>query len=143
MMKQSISTEQILWKDRKRILGMPISFTRYDVTETSLTVRSGLFTTRTDEIALYRILDFNLVRTFGQKIFGVGTLTIFSGDKSHAKLDLLNIRKAELVRKLMGQLVEAERARKRVASREMYGASFDTDPDLMDADGDGIPDVFQ
>ncbi len=142
-MKRSVSSEQILWKDRKRILGMPISFTRYEVTESSLTIRSGFFTTRTDEISLYRILDFNLVRTLGQKIFGVGTLAIYSGDKSHAKFDLVNIRKADLVRKLLGQLVEAERERKRVSSREMYGASFDNDPDWVDANQDGIPDVFQ
>lgn len=142
-MKKSMNTQQIIWKDRKRILGMPISFTRYEVTETSLTTRIGLLTTRTDEIALYRILDFNLVRTLWQKILGVGTLTLYSGDKSHARLDLVNIRKAELVRRLLGQLVEAERERKRVGSREMYGASFGTDPALIDADGDGIPDIFQ
>ncbi len=142
-MKKRIQDDQIIWKDRKRILGMPISFTRYEVTEKTLTIRAGFFTTRTDEVQLYRVLDFNLVRSLWQKIFGVGTLTVYSGDKSHATLNLVNIRKSELVRRLLGQLVEAERDRKRVASREMYGASFGGDPDLIDADGDGIPDIFQ
>lgn len=140
-MKKQIQGDQILWKDRRRILGMPITFTRYEVTEKALTIRQGLFTTRTDEVQLYRVLDFNLVRTFWQKIFGVGTLTVYSGDRSHATLNLINIRKADLVRKLLGQLVEAERDRKRVGTREMYGSSgLD---DWTDADGDGIPDILQ
>lgn len=141
-MKKQYVSEQILWKDRKRILGMPLSFTRYEVTEKTLTIRKGLFTTHTDEIQLYRILDFKLIRTFGQKIFGVGTITVFSGDRSSPTLDLKNIRKSDLVRRLLGQLVEAERDRKQVAAREMYGAGTGLDG-FTDADGDGIPDVFQ
>lgn len=141
-MKKQIESDQILWKDRRRILGLPITFTRYEVTEKALTIRQGFFTTRTDEVQLYRVLDFNLVRTFGQKLFGVGTVTVYSGDKSHATLNLINIRKADLVRKLLAQLVEAERDRKRVGTREMYGGGSGLD-DWTDADGDGIPDVFQ
>ena len=59
--------EPILWKDRKRILGLPISFTRYELTATRLTIRKGLFSTTTDETRLYRVLDTSLTRTLGQK----------------------------------------------------------------------------
>ena len=67
-----------LWHDRKRILGMPISFTRYQFDTERLTVAKGLLTTVVDEILLYRILDIKETRTLGQKIFGVGTIHIFS-----------------------------------------------------------------
>ena len=61
---------KILWKDRKRILGMPISFTRYIVDEDHLTLKIGLLNTRIDDVLLYRILDIKMTQSFGQKIFG-------------------------------------------------------------------------
>ena len=33
-----IATEPLLWKDKKRIFGMAISFTRYELTESRLLV---------------------------------------------------------------------------------------------------------
>lgn len=67
--------ERILWKDRKRILGMPISFTKYEITEDRFICHKGFFRTEVNEILLYRVLDLKLVRTLGQKILGVGTTT--------------------------------------------------------------------
>ena len=64
--------EQILWKDRKRILGMPISFTRYAIDENSLISRIGLFRTTTNDILLYRILDIKMQQSLGQKMFEIG-----------------------------------------------------------------------
>lgn len=142
-MKKLLQGDQLIWQDRKRILGLPISFTRYAVTESALIKQKGFFTTSTDELQLYRVLDINLKRTLAQKIFGVGTVTIFSGDKSHARLELLNIRKSHLVWKLLGQLVEAERERKRVTSKEMMTSLYQNSDILLDADGDGIPDILQ
>ena len=47
----------ILWKDRKRILGMPISFTRYSFSDDRVFVQTGLFSSHFEEILLYRIRD--------------------------------------------------------------------------------------
>ena len=57
-----IEEEQILWKDRKRYLGLPISFTRYELTPTRFIIRTGVFTTNTEEVLLYRVLDLKLKR---------------------------------------------------------------------------------
>jgi uncharacterized membrane protein YdbT with pleckstrin-like domain len=76
---------------------MPISFTRYEVDETRFTSRIGFFSTVTNETLLYRIMDLKLSRTLGQKIFGVGTITLFTADKSHSTFELKNIKKAEKV----------------------------------------------
>ena len=62
-----IEQETVLWRDRKRYLGLPLSFTRYEVTPTRITIRTGFFTTHTEEILLFRVLDLQTRRTLGQK----------------------------------------------------------------------------
>lgn len=53
MAEQNITETDILWKDRKRILGMPISFTKYEVSNDRFITHKGLLRTETDEILLY------------------------------------------------------------------------------------------
>jgi len=139
--KTFLETEEpeILWKDRKRYLGMPISFTRYEVDETRFTSRIGFFSTVTNETLLYRIMDLKLSRTLGQKIFGVGTITLFTADKSHSTFELKNIKKAEKVRRYLSNLVEKEREKRRITGRELFGVAGDGDYDMPDLDGDGYP----
>jgi hypothetical protein len=137
--------EKILWHDRKRILGMPISFTRYEVDDSRLTMRKGLFRTETDELLLYRVLDIKMVRTLGQKICGVGTLSLYCADQSNRVLELKSIKKPDAVRKFLSRIVERERNEKGLTGREIFGTTNISvqgdglDPDFTDADGDGIP----
>ena len=66
----------IIWKDRKRTLfGLPLSFTKYELTEDRLFIKTGLLTQKEDEVRLYRIMDIGLTRTLGQRIFGVAPYT--------------------------------------------------------------------
>ena len=136
-----------LWHDRKRIIGLPISFTRYHVTSERFMTKVGFWKTETNEILLYRILDIKLVRSFGQKVFGVGTITLFSADQSHSALEVKNIRKPEEVYRFLSRIIEQQRIEKRVAGREVYGAAAgmynqtsDSGEPFVDVDGDGIPD---
>jgi hypothetical protein len=137
--KSFLETEEptILWKDRKRHLGLPLSFTRYEVDQDRFTSRIGFFNTVTNETLLYRILDLKMTRTLWQKIFGVGTLTLFIADRTHSEFALKNIKKPEKVRRFLSNLVEQERDRRRITGREMFGvADMDGMPDY---DGDGLP----
>lgn len=129
---------EILWKDRKRYLGMPISFTRYEVDQTRFTSRIGFFNTVTNETLLYRIMDLKLSRSLGQKIFGVGTITLYTADTSHSTFELKNIKKPEKVRRYLSNLVEKEREDRRLTGRELFGVA-DGGYDMPDLDGDGFP----
>lgn len=143
--KLDLEQEQILWKDRKRHLGLPISFTRYEISQTRFIIRTGFFSTHTEEVLLYRVLDMKLKRNLWQKIFGVGTLEIHTMDQTARVAVFKNIKGSEKVRQFLGKIVEAERDRKRITAREIYGSGFSgeiIDYDL-DADGDGIPDYLQ
>jgi len=126
-----------LWKDRKRYLGMPISFTRYEIDDERLISRIGFFRTTVNEILLYRIMDIKFSRSLWQKIFGVGTITLFTADQSDSQIRLHNIAKSEKVWRFISNKVEAERNQRRIVGRELYGAAI---PSMVDIDGDGIPD---
>ncbi|MGI6150371.1 MAG: PH domain-containing protein [Christensenellales bacterium] len=134
---------QELWSDRKRILGMPLSFTRYSVEEDRLISKVGFFRTEVNEILLYRILDIKLVKTLGQKLFGVGTITLFTADSNQPTFELKNIKKPDKVRRFLSKIIEQRREEKRILGKEMFGVAGDyaaASPPFVDLDGDGIPD---
>ncbi len=144
--KGTIEVNPVLWHDRKRFLGLPLSFTRYSVEEDRLITRIGFFRTEVNEVLLYRILDLKLRRTLGQKILGVGTITLYTADRTDSTLVLKNIKKPEQVRRFLSKIVEQRRDEKRVLGKEMYGTASERGcehehgHEFVDVDGDGIPD---
>lgn len=109
----------LIWKDRKRTLfGLPLSFTKYSMTEDRLFIETGFLNRNEDEVRLYRIMDISLRRSLGQRIFGVGTIHCCSADKTMKDFDIQNIKHAKEVKEQLSGLVEKERDAKRVASRE-------------------------
>ena len=131
---EDMAERNVIWSDRKRTLfGLPLSFTKYTLTEDRLFVQTGFFTTVEDEVRLYRILDVKLTRTLGQKIFGVGTIQVCSADKSMADFEIVSVKNAAEVKERLSELVEKNRVEKRVINRE---SMFDNDGDSDDDDGD-------
>lgn len=66
-----------IWTDKKRtIFGLPISFTRYFLTEDKFITRKGFLSIEEDELDLYRVIDKKLVLPFGQRMFGCGTIVM-------------------------------------------------------------------
>ena len=110
------------WKDRKRRLGLPLSFTRYCLSEDRLFCETGLFNLKSDEVLLYRVRDLQLNISLGQRIFGVGTVCVISSDKSIPHLDLKNIKQPRQVKELIHQNVEAAKDKRRMRTTELVGA---------------------
>lgn len=109
----------IVWKDRKRTLfGLPWSFTKYSLSDDRLFISTGFFNTKEDEVRLYRIMDISLNRTLGQRMFGLGTIKCCSADKTLGDFEIKNIKKSKDVKELLSEMVEDERNRKKVTSRE-------------------------
>lgn len=111
------------WKDRVRHMGIPISCTKYYMDDERLYVDSGFFTTKTDELLLYRILDVKTTRTLWQKIFGMGTVTLYAADQSNRTLELKNIKKSKAVHKMISDVVEEQRQKRGIVGREMVGTN--------------------
>ena len=96
---------EYLWKDRKRILGMPISFTRYSMSEDRLFTSVGFLNLKDDEVLLYRVRDIDTSRSLWQRLFGVGTVTVVSSDKTMPNLVLKNIKNPIAVKEMIHQLI--------------------------------------
>jgi uncharacterized membrane protein YdbT with pleckstrin-like domain len=124
------STKAVRWSDRKRTwCGLPWTFTKYILTDEKIIIRTGLFNTVEEEIRLYRIIDVTLKRTFGQKLFGLGTIHVCSGDKTTPEFDIERIKNPSMVKELLSDLVEDERLRKKTIGREVFYDSQDDNDD--------------
>ena len=130
-----------LWKDRKRILGLPITFTRYRLSEDRIFRETGLLNLREEEVLLYRVRDLELKRSLFQRIFGVGTVCVHSSDKTTPHLDLLNIKNPRDVKELLHRQVEEMKLSRRMRTTELLGSEGQegADPDgFMDEDDDSL-----
>ena len=112
---------EYLWKDRKRRLGLPLSFTRYFLSGDRLFCETGLLNLKADEVLLYRVQDLELTMTLGQRIFGVGTVCVHSSDKSIPHLDLKNVKHPREVKELIHRSVEQAKERRRMRATELLG----------------------
>ena len=118
-----------IWKDRKRYFGMPISFTRYALSEDRLFLSQGFLNIKDDEILLYRVRDIDTRRSLWQRLFGVGTVTVISSDKTMPSLVLKNIKDPIFVKELIHRQVEEMKIRRRVRFGEIMTATDDDDLD--------------
>jgi uncharacterized membrane protein YdbT with pleckstrin-like domain len=109
---------QLIWSDKKRYFGMPISFTRYSLSEERLFSESGVLVNRHEQTMLYRVQDIKVRISLWQRFFGVGTVTVISNDKSMPDLELKNIQDPLYVKEVIHRLVEAIRTKKNITASE-------------------------
>ena len=131
---------EYLWKDRKRHLGLPLSFTRYRLSEDRLFCETGFLNIKSDEVLLYRVRDLQLNMSLGQRIFGVGTVCVVSSDKSVPHLDLKNVKRPREVKELIHKNVEEAKDTRRMRTTELVGVEEGDDGfhDTADLDGEEL-----
>ena len=122
-----------LWQDRKRHLGLPLSFTRYRLSEDRIFCVKGFLNIHEEEVLLYRVRDLELRLSLGQRIFGVGSVIVHSSDKTMPTLELRNIRIPRKVKEMIFRQVEDCKAQRRMRTMEFVGGGDAGDePDDMD-----------
>ncbi len=127
---------EYLWSDRRRRWGLPLSFTKYALSEDRLFVETGMLTVRCEEILLYRVRDISMRITLGQRIFGVGSIFIQSSDRSCPALELKNIKNPREVKEIIHQTVEKMKLQRRMRVGEVMGDEHLRDEeDYEDEDG--------
>ncbi len=129
-------TIEYLWKDRKRYFGLPLSFTRYSMSEDRLFISVGFLNIKDDEILLYRVRDIDTSRSLWQRLFGVGTVSVMSSDKTMPTLVLKNVKDPVFVKELIHKQVEEMKIRRRVRFGEIMGTDLNEDLDDTDLDND-------
>lgn len=130
MKKMEKIVQNYIWQDRKRpIFGLPLSFTKYKLTDEKLLIETGVLSIAQEEIRLYRIMDISVKCTLFQRLFNVGTIHCCSADKSCPEFDIKDVKNAIQVKELLSKNVEEERQRKRIGTREYMTADSDFDDD--------------
>ena len=118
------SDAEVMWKDRKRWMGLPWSFTRYSIIRkegeyAKLVNINGFLTSHSEEVNLYRVDDFTVTQSVADKMLGVGTIIVYCRDASCDQMVLKNIKNPYKVRELLNKLVLEDRRRVGVGYAEM------------------------
>lgn len=117
--------------ERKRwvFFGLPLTFTKYTVTDEVITINDGLLSTRENDCYLYKVQDVELKTSLGERIFGLGTVACYTGDNTHPQLFLSHIRNAREIKNYILKASEEARRKRRTLNTLNINAS---DADEMD-----------
>ena len=116
---------ELIWQDRKRFLGMPLSFTRYSLVKKpgawmKLFSNVGFFSSYIDEVNLYRICDIDFRQSLFGKMLNYGTITLLTSDETKPTFVLRNVKDPYRVRDLFSSLAEEQRKLNNVRISEFH-----------------------
>ena len=117
-----------IWTDKKRTLfGLPISFTRYFLTETKFITRKGFLSVVEEEFELYKVTDKKLVMPLGQRLFGCATIILHvKNDVDTPVMEIKSIKNPRAVLEMLDKQIDINRDKYSIRGRDMYGHD---DPD--------------
>ncbi len=126
-----------IWTDKKRTLfGLPLSFTRYFLTETKFITRVGFLSLEEDELDLYTVTDKKLVLSLKQRIFKCGTIVLYVVDTDTPIKEVKSIKAPRKVLELLDKHINIQRDRYRTRGRDMIGGGYHDHDDCCDGHDD-------
>lgn len=122
------------YKERKRWLffGLPFTFTKYYIKESTITIDSGLLKTVENDCYMYKVQDVELTATLAERIFGLGTVICYTGDTTHPKLMLEHIKNAREIKDFILEASEAARIKRRTINTLDIGTGEIEDVDEVE-----------
>lgn len=100
-------------KKRTKFLGLPICFVTYTINEEKINIRSGFLNIIEDDAYMYKVQDVRLTRSFMERIFKLGTIICYTGDKTHPELRLVHIKRAAEIKDYLMKASEEARIKRR------------------------------
>ena len=125
-----------VFTERKRLLffGLPWTFTKYSITPSLLTISQGLLNTTEDDCYMYKIQDVKLNKTLLERLFGLATITCYTGDVTHKEIKLEHIKHADEIKTYLLKTSEEARIKRRTLSTIDISAHAEDDvEDITDA----------
>jgi len=119
-----MQTEGYEYVERKRwvLFGLPWTFTVYRLKDDMLNIKKGFFKIVQDDCYMYKIVDVKLTRTLGERIFGLGTITCYTGDTTDKELVLNHIKNSEEIKNYLLKTSEEARIKRRTVNMLDIGA---------------------
>ena len=120
--------------ERKRWLffGLPFTFTKYTIKEDMITIDAGFLKTVENDCYMYKVQDVQPSASLAEKLFGLGTVTCFTGDTTHPQLVLEHIKNSKAVKDFI--LEESEQARLKRRTVNMLDIGSANMDDLDDSE---------
>ena len=119
------------FRERKRwvFLGLPFTFTVYTVKEDLITVQKGFLNKKENDCYMYKVQDVELLRSLGERIFGLGTVKCYTGDTTDPELYLTHVRNSKQIKDFILEVSEKTRQKRRTLNMLDIGAEgTDVDP---------------
>ncbi len=129
-----VQDEDVKFVERKRwtFLGLPFTFTKYIIKDDMITIDQGFLKKVENDCYMYKVQDVELTASLAERMFGMGTITCFTGDTTHPKLILLHIKHSREIKNYILEASEAARMRRRTLNTLDIGTG--DIGDLDDAD---------
>ncbi len=86
--------------------------TEYVITSEQIIILHGVLSHSTDYVELYRVVDYKQHRSLPQQIFGLKTVTIYSGDRNNSVVNMIGIKETDDVVSEIRMRVEFNKRRK-------------------------------
>ena len=123
--------ENIKYRERKRwvFLGLPFTFTVYNIKDDVLTIDQGFFKKIENDCSMYKVQDVEHTQTFFERLVGLGTITCFTGDTTHPKLIIEHVKRSREIKNYILEASEAARMRRRTLNTLNIGTETMDDMD--------------
>ena len=121
------------FKERKRwvFFGLPFTFTVYTIKEDIITIEEGFLNKKENDCYMYKVQDVELQRSFGERIFGIGSVKCYTGDTTDKELLISHVKNAKAIKDFILEASEQSRMKRRTLNTLDIGTGemSDVDPD--------------
>lgn len=113
--------------ERKRwlFLGLPFTFTVYQVREDGITIQEGFLNKKENDCYMYKVQDVELIESLLERIVGIGSVKCYTGDTTNPVLMLSHVKNARAIKNFILEASEKARLRRKTMNMLDIGAEQD------------------
>ena len=114
------------------LFGLPLTFTKYTLTEEQIIINTGFLNQEENNCYMYKVQDTVLSSSLLQRMAGLGTVVCKTSDVTHPQLVMKNIKNARKIKDFIIENSEDQRMKRRTINTLNISAEADS----SDLDGD-------
>ena len=122
------------YQEKKRwlLFGLPLTFTKYTLTEEQIIINTGFLNQEENNCYMYKVQDTVLSSSLFQRMAGLGTVVCKTSDVTHPQLVMKNIKNARKIKDFIIENSEDQRMKRRTINT--LNISAEADPSDLDGD---------